>query len=121
MRQHNGKIDLELAKRFEADHYDSYFKKDRPGNRSLCAHGDLDDRMNAPGIPFSPGGTCDAKVVDSKLAKKMAICARWGSACGMPFDAPSFLAEHPQFDWMKDLLKSRPSQPWTVFRAAEKN
>jgi len=121
MRQHAGKIDLELAKRFEADHYDSYFKKDRPGNRSLCAHGDLDDRMNAPGIPFSPGGTCDGKVVDSRLAKQMAFSARWGSACGTPFDAGSFLAEHPQFDWMKDLLKSRPSQPWTVFRAAEKN
>jgi hypothetical protein len=121
MRQHAGKIDLELAKRFEADHYDSYFKKDRPGNRSLCAHGDLDDRMNAPGIPFSPGGTCDGKVVDSRLAKQMAFSARWGSACGTPFDAGSFLAEHPQFDWMKDLLKSRPSQPWTVFRAAERN
>ena len=121
MRQHAGKIDLDLAKRFEADHYDSYFKKDRPGNRSLCAHGDLDDRMNAPGIPFSPGGTCDGKVVDSRLAKQMAFSARWGSACGTPFDAGSFLAEHPQFDWMKDLLKSRPSQPWTVFRAAEKN
>jgi hypothetical protein len=121
MRQHAGKIDLELAKRFEADHYDSYYRKDRPGNRSLCAHGDLDDRMNAPGIPFAPGGTCDGKVVDSRLAKQMAFSARWGSACGTPFDAGSFLAEHPQFDWMKDLLKSRSSQPWTVFRAAEKN
>jgi hypothetical protein len=117
MRQHAGKIDLELAKQFEADHYDAYYKKDHPSDRSLCAHGDLDDRRNAPGVPFSPKGTCDGKVVDSKLAKEMAFSARWGSACGTPFDADSFLAEHPQFDWMKGLLKSRPSQPWTVFRA----
>lgn len=77
--------------------------------------------MNAPGVPFAPKGTCDAKVVDSKLAKEMAFSARWGSACGTPFDADSFLAEHPQFDWMKGLLKSRPGQPWTVFRAAKNN
>ncbi len=121
MRQHAGKIDLELAKSFESDHYDSYYKKDRPGNRSLCAHGDLDDHMNASGVPFSPHGTCDAKVVDSKLAKQMAFSARWGSACGAAFDADRFLAEHPQFDWMKGLLKSRPSQPWTVFQAAKNN
>ena len=114
MRRYAGKINLESAKAFEADHYDSYYKKDRPGGRSLCSHGDLDDRMNAPGIPFSPGGTCDGKVVDSKLAKEMSFSARWGSACGTAFDADKFLAEHPQFDWMKGLLPSRPSQPWTV-------
>ena len=83
--------------------------------------GASDDRMDATGVPFLPGGTCDAKVVDSRLAKEMAFSARWGSACGTPFDADSFLAEHPQFDWMKGLLKSRPSQPWTVFRAAKNN
>ena len=121
MRQYAGKIDLELAKQFEADHYDSYYKKQLPGNRSLCAHGDLDDRMNAPGVPFSPGGTCDGKVVDSKLAKQMAFSARWGSACGTPFDADNFLVEHSQFDWMKGLLKSRPSQPWTIFSATKSN
>ena len=121
MRQNAGKIDVELAKGFEADHYDSYYKKDRPGSRTLCAHADLDDRIDATGVPFLPGGTCDAKVVDSRLAKEMAFSARWGSACGTPFDADSFLVEHPQFDWMKGLLKSRPSQPWTVFHAAKNN
>jgi len=120
MKQYTGKLDLELAKKFEADHYDSYLKKENPGRRTLCSHGDRDDLMNSAGVPFFPGGTCDAKVVDSKLAKEMAFAARWGSACGMPFDAVAFLDDHPQFDWMKDLLKSRPSQPWTVFRAGEK-
>ena len=119
MKQHNGKVDLELAKQFEADHYDCYLNKENPGRRTLCSHGDLDSLMNSPGIPFFPGGTCDAKVVDSKLAKQMSFAARWGSACGKAFDAPSFLTEHPQFEWMRDLLKSRPSQPWTIFQAGE--
>ncbi len=121
MKQYRGKIDLELAKKFEADHFDTFLKKDFPGRRTLCSHGDQDDLMQAPGVPFFPGGTCDAKVVDSKLAKEMAFAARWGSACGTAFDAAAFLDEHPQFDWMKDWLKSRPSQPWTVFRAGEKD
>jgi hypothetical protein len=28
MKQYTGKLDLELAKKFEADHYDSYLKKE---------------------------------------------------------------------------------------------
>jgi len=50
----------------------------------------------------------------------MSFAARWGSGCGMAFDANKFLEEHPQFDWMKDILKSRPSEDWTVFEAGEK-
>jgi hypothetical protein len=59
----------------------------------------------------------DGKVVDARMAKEMSFAARWGSSCGMAFDAPAFLAAHPQLDWMKDILKSRPSRPWVVFRA----
>jgi hypothetical protein len=55
------------------------------------------------------------------MAKKMSFAARWGSACGRPFDAAKFLDNHPQFEWMKDVLKSRPAQPWTEFHAGEKN
>jgi hypothetical protein len=58
-------------------------------------------------------------VIDTKHAKNMSFAARWGAACGKAFDARAFLAKHPQFDWMKDTLKSRPSQPWVEFRAGE--
>lgn len=34
----------------------------------------------------------------------MSFVARWGSACGTPFDAKSYLEKHQQFDWM-DCLK----------------
>jgi len=55
------------------------------------------------------------------MAKKMSFAARWGSACGTAFDAEKFLNDHPQFDWMTGILKSRPSEPWTVFTAGENN
>jgi len=33
------------------------------------------------------------------------------------------MEEHPQFEWMTGLLRDRPTQPWTVFKAGgtEKN
>jgi hypothetical protein len=119
MTRYAGKIDLELAKQFEADHQDTYLHRDSPGGRSLCGHAELDPQSSGAGIPFSPGGTFDAKVVDAEMAKQMSFAARWGSACGMAFDAVKFLEAHPQFDFMRDILKSRASQPWTTFRAGE--
>ncbi len=120
MRKYAGKIDVSLAEQFEADHYDSYLNKVMPGSRSLCAHFDLDPQLSGGGEPFEPGGTIDAKVIDSKMAKEMSFIARAGSACGTAFDARKFLDKHPQYEWMRGILKSRPSEPWTVFRAGER-
>jgi Phospholipase B len=120
MAEHKGRIDLELGKQFEADHFDTCLDKVNPGARSLCGHFELDPQLSGKGIPFDPSGTFDAKVVDARLAKQMAFAARWGAACGLPFNAEEFLARHPQFDWMSGILKSRPSQSWTIFRAGEK-
>jgi hypothetical protein len=117
MKQYAGKIDIELAEQFEADHFDAYLNKENPCGRTLCDHDEIDDMMVDSGVPFSPGGTYDGKVVDSKSAKNMTFYARWGSACGKPFYAKEFLEAHPQFDWMESILKDRPSQPWTEFKA----
>jgi len=119
MKEHAGNINLHLAEAFEADHYDTYLKKSNPGGRSLCGHWELDPQFSGTDIPFSPEGTIDGKVVDSKMAKKMSFLARWGSACGMAFDAGKYLKAHPQFEWMTGLLKDRPTQPWTEFKAGE--
>jgi len=119
MRDNTGKINLELAKAFEADHYDTYLNTSTPDMRTLCSHPDLDPDIYGVDIPFSPWGTIDGKVIDSKMAKQMSFSARWGSACGTPFDAKAFLAKHLQFDWMNGLLKDRPTQPWTLFKAGE--
>ncbi|MGC1392047.1 MAG: C45 family peptidase [Bacteroidales bacterium] len=119
MKENAGKIDLEMAKGFEADHYDTYLNSTTPDLRTLCAHPDLDSDTYGVDIPFSPWGTLDGKVVDSKMAKQMSFVARWGSACGIPFDAKAYLEKHQQFDWMSGLIKDRPTQPWTLFKAGE--
>ena len=120
MKENIGKINLELAKAFESDHYDIYLKTNSPSGRTLCGHYEFDPMTSGLDTPFEPGGTLDGKVIDAKMARDMSFAARWGSACGLPFDAKAFLEEHPQFDWMTGLLKDRPSQPWTVFRCGDK-
>lgn len=119
MKQYAGKITLDVAKGFEADHYDPYLHTLQPGARTLCAHCDRDSLD--PELPFEPWGTIDAKVVDSKMAKAMSFAARWGSGCGAPFDAAAFLRAHPQFDWTEGILRSWGSNPWTVVKSKPKN
>ena len=116
------RIDVPMAKRFEADHFDAYLERNQASGRSLCGHFELDKESfgNWPGVPYGPAGTVDAKVVDSRLARRMAFAARWGTACGRPFSAQRFLASHPQFDWMKSILRDRPAQSWTEFVAGER-
>jgi hypothetical protein len=122
MKENTGKINLELAKKFEADHFDTYLNELKPSSRTLCAHYYLDSNNQTPGWdePFYPAGVLDGKVIDSKMAKQMSFIAKWGSACDLPFDANAFLDEHPQYEWMTGLLKDRPTQPWTMFKAGEK-
>ena len=120
MKEYTGMINLELAEKFEADHFDTYLNKELPDSRTLCAHFDLDEELSGPDLPFDPDGTLDGKVLDSKMAKQMSFVARWGSACGKAFDAKKFLQQHPQFVWMAGILKSRPTEPWTIFQAGEK-
>lgn len=120
MKKNAGKINLELAKKFEADHYDPYLKSTTLSQRMLCAHWEYDPQFYTSYAPFSPEGTLDGKVIDAAMAKQMSFMVRWGSSCGTAFDAKKFLEEHPQYDWMKDILKDRPSQSWVVFAAGEK-
>ena len=118
MKEYKGRITAQVARSFEADHFDTYLKEERLGSRSLCAHWEYDSTDPAE-VPFDPSGTVDAKVVDSQMAKRMVIAVRWGSGCGTPFDATKFLEQHPQFEWMSGYLKGRASYPWTEFRSGE--
>jgi hypothetical protein len=119
MKENAGKINLELGEKLEADHYDTYLNTNTPDIRTLCSHPDLDPDPYGVDIPYSPWGTLDGKVVDSKMAKQMSFVARWGSSCGIPFNAKDYLEKHQQFDWMTGLIKDRPTQPWTKFKAGE--
>ena len=122
MKENAGKIDLELGEKMEGDCYDTCLSKENPSGRTLSGHFELEAELMAPSggdVPFGPFGSFDAKVVDSRMAKAMSFAARWGSADGSSFDAPAFLAAHPQFDWLEGYLKSRPSEPWVEFKSGE--
>jgi len=122
MKENAGRIDVATAQAMEADCHDTCFHTtDQLNGRALNSHAEFDPQLGNPAKnPYNPSGTADAKVVDTALAKKMSFVGRWGSADGVAFDADKFLADHPQFDWMTGVLKSRPAEPWAEFAAGEK-
>jgi hypothetical protein len=56
MNENIGTIDIDKAKLFEADHYDTYLNTVKPDSKTLCSHGNLDSDIQTPGIdrPFYP-------------------------------------------------------------------
>ena len=117
-----GRIDVELAEKFLSDHVDSFTGKADPDERSLCGHIDKDPR----GVPewdlgpYSPHGAVTGKVADSDLAAKMSLLAHAGHPCGEDFLAAPFLAAHPEYGYLKPILKDMKSGPWTPFAAGIK-
>jgi len=117
MKENKGKIDIESAKLFEADHVDTFRKTNEGSANSLCGHGEKDPR----GIPewewgeFYPGGTVQAKAVDGTLAAGLKFWALMGHPCGQTFVAKDFLKAHPEYAWQEKFLKDMPGQPWTLF------
>lgn len=117
LREYNGRIDAELAKRMLADHYDMYEGQEKPSLRTICGHGDLDDgRIPGGGhCAYCSFGTLDGKVVDAKMAQSWQFWAKWGSSCDRDFRAEKLIEEHTQYDWLKGYLKDLPPEPWTIF------
>ena len=112
-------ITVETVKQMEGDTYDAFENRQGPNERSLCGCVD----RSARGIPewdwgkFFPGGTVQAKAVDSQMASRMQIWAAMGHPCGFGFVAATFLKEHPEYGWTKDIMRDMPSQPWTIFNS----
>ena len=121
LEEYKGRIDNLAAQEILADHFDVYLDRENPCSRTVCAHYELDDRayMSQPGrpVPFQPRGAVDAVTADSADAKELSLWARWGSPCGMPFYAEEFLKKNPQFEYLREFLKDRPSLPWTRLKA----
>jgi hypothetical protein len=119
MEENKGKLNIELAKKIIADHYDVYLKKENPCSRTICSHYELDAReyMSDPSRPkpFQPRGALDGNVCDSTLAENMSFVLRWGCSCGTPFDKNKFCDEHRIWDMQRPYLHNRPEQPWTTF------
>ena len=120
MDENKGKLNIEIAKKIIADHYDVYLLKDNnPCSRTVCSHYDLDAReyMSDPSRPkpFAPHGAVDGIVCDTNLAKKMSFIGRFGNSCGIPFNKDEYCKKHRQFINFCPYLKDRPSEPWTEF------
>jgi len=122
MKETKGRIDVEMAKKFMADHEDSYTGETTADERSLCGHNDKNPR----GIPewdekpYAPEGAVTGKVTDSDMAAQLSLVARAGHPCGEDFFAAPFLDAHPEFSYLKPILKDMKAGPWTQFSAGEK-
>jgi hypothetical protein len=64
--------------------------------------------------PYQPRGSVDAKVGSSTLCNEMKFVARWGNACGTPFNKNEFCDKHGEWDYQRPFLEDRPEQPWVV-------
>jgi Phospholipase B len=118
MEENKGRIDVEAAKRFLADHFDTYTGKAEPSERTLCGHVDLSPRgLPTWEPPYGIAGAVQNKVADAALAEQMSFTAAAGHACGISFKAAPHLAQHPEFGWQKGLLGDMNAYPWRVFKA----
>ena len=117
LKDKKGKIDVEAAKKFMGDHYDTWRKKDQASALSLCGHIDEDEvGMPEGGWPaFTPAGAVQSKATDGSLAAEMKLWAIIGHPCGHPFIASEFLAAHPDFSYQQQFLRDMPGQTWTLF------
>jgi hypothetical protein len=120
-----GKLNIDVAQKIIADHYDVYLNKENPCSRTCCSHYELDARefMSDPSRPkpYQPRGALDGNVIDTTMAKKMSFSIRWGNSCGMPFDKNKFCDENRVWDYLRPYLEDRPEQPWTTFSISGKN
>jgi Phospholipase B len=122
MKDNKGKIDVALAEAFMASHDDSYTGKVSPDQRSLCGHVDT-VKAGIPEWdwgPYYPGGAVTGKVADSDMAKHLSLIARAGHPCGDNFYVKPFLAAHPEYDYLKPVLKDMIAGPWTEFTAGKR-
>ena len=122
MDEYKGKLNIEVAQKIIADHYDVYLKEDNnPCSRTICAHYDLDAREYMSQAdrpkPFAPHGAIDGIVCDTELAKNMSFITRFGCSCGMAFNKNEYCKKHTQYINFCPYLHDRPSQPWTKFKS----
>jgi hypothetical protein len=122
MGQHKGAIDLDLAKMAETDGLDVIAGKSERNERTLCGRVEISPRgvPEWDWTPFYPGGTIHAKVIDGKLADRLAFWAEIGHH-GSDFLAEPFLKDHPDYDWMRGLLRDMKNGPWSRFETRMKS
>jgi hypothetical protein len=119
-------IDLEVGQTMLADHVDVYHDRDLAAANTICAHYDWDDRSDGAEEdavwfnPYQPAGSVDGKVTTSAMVENLEFSARFGRACGIPFDVDEFLEKRPQWEWERGHLKSRPHQEYSTFSMTDR-
>ena len=116
--EHRGKIDLELGKQFETDDFDVISNRREANERTLCGRVETAKRgvPEWDWTPYYPGGTVQSKVTDAP--------SPIGWRCGprlvtmVPTSSPSPSSAHPEYDWMRGLIKDMKCGPWLCFEAA---
>lgn len=121
MEKYKGKINVSIAKKIIADHYDVYLNKINPCSRTCCSHYELDNRAfmsqaDRP-LPFQPRGAVDGCVADTESCKNMSFYCRWGSSCGTPFNVKKYIKKNIQWKRFGPWLLDRPAQPWVSFKS----
>jgi hypothetical protein len=118
MKENKGKIDVQMAQVFLADHVDSFTGKTEPSERTLCGHVENSARgMGTWQAPFGTAGAAQNKATDAAMAANMTFTAAAGHACGADFIAAKHLQEHPALDWEKPELRDMKAYPWTTIKA----
>jgi hypothetical protein len=118
MHENKGKIDVAMAEKFLADHYDTFEKKEQPSERTLDGHIDLSPRGAGSWVPaYGPAGAVQNKVADTAMAEKLSFAAFAGHACGLDFKAKALLAAHSNFKYQAAYLRDMDAKGWAVFTA----
>jgi hypothetical protein len=120
--ENKGKIDVEVGKAMETDVFDAYEGKPGANERTLTGVVESSPRgvPEWDWTPYFPGGTVQSKVIDAGMASRMEFWAALGHHNAPDFIAADFLKAHPEYGWMRGLLKDMPSRPWSRFRAGTK-
>ncbi len=116
--EHRGKIDVELAKKLENDDFDVILQVRGADERTLNGRTEVSPRgiPEWDWAPYYPGGTVTSKVADAALAERLAFWGQVGHQ-GSDFLAAPFLEAHPEYQWMRGLLRDMKCGPWSLFRA----
>lgn len=115
MAENKGRIDVELGKKFETDHYDAITKEIDPNERTICGHIDRSSRgLKSWQNPYGPAGVAEVKVADAAMAERLAFAASMGHPCGVAFNAAEFLKAHQEYGWQSGVLEDVKVNPWVV-------
>lgn len=116
MAEHRGTLDVDLAQKLLADHYDTGQGREQPSRSTLCGHYE-DEPRASPELnrgPFYPSGAFNAKVTSGELARAGRSWFKWGKPCGKDFVVQEFYAAHPEYKWQAPELQDLRSHPWTL-------